>query len=134
MRRTAQTAFTLIEVMIAILFVSIAFFGYVALHARLLHSGQQLEEREIARGGSAFIEAVEVARISLGFERSVRQVPYRPTFDGGELYEIDTVQDDWSADLWKTIYLPELHPGIDRAYELSPTHRRTPYRYSWDST
>lgn len=134
MRRPGQIAFSLIEVMIAILFVSIAFFGYVALHSRLLHSGQQLEEREIARSGSAFIEAVEVARISLGYERSVRQVPYRAAFEGGGLYEIDTVQDERSADHWKTIYPPDLHPSIERAYELSPTHRETPYGYSWEST
>jgi len=38
-RNKTYRAFTLIEILLAILFVSIGFFGYVALHSRLLYSG-----------------------------------------------------------------------------------------------
>lgn len=48
-RLETRGAFTLAEVMIAILFISIAFFGYMSLHIRLMHSGQKLELRQQAR-------------------------------------------------------------------------------------
>ncbi len=35
--------------MVAILFISIAFFGYMSLHIRLLHSGRKLELRQTHR-------------------------------------------------------------------------------------
>lgn len=44
-----RRAFTLAEVMVAILFISIAFFGYMSLHIRLMHSGQKLEQRQVHR-------------------------------------------------------------------------------------
>ena len=36
-RTRPRHAFSLIELMIAMVFLVIAFFGYVALHARILH-------------------------------------------------------------------------------------------------
>ncbi len=41
-----RRGFTLAEVLIAILFVSIALFGYVGLHIRLLYSGEKIQDRE----------------------------------------------------------------------------------------
>ncbi|MBN9418176.1 MAG: prepilin-type N-terminal cleavage/methylation domain-containing protein [Candidatus Eremiobacteraeota bacterium] len=41
--------FTLAEVMVAMLFVSIALFGYVALHLRILHSASTLQLRHSIR-------------------------------------------------------------------------------------
>lgn len=37
------------EVMLAMLFISIAFFGYMSLHIRLMHSGSKLELRQVHR-------------------------------------------------------------------------------------
>lgn len=42
-------AFTLAEVMVAMLFVSIALFGYVALHLRIIHSASTLHLRHAIR-------------------------------------------------------------------------------------
>lgn len=38
--------FTLAEVMVAILFLSIAMFGYFALHLRIIHSATTLDQRQ----------------------------------------------------------------------------------------
>ncbi|MEW6278561.1 MAG: hypothetical protein AB1758_08075 [Candidatus Eremiobacterota bacterium] len=38
--------FSLAEAMVAMLFLSIALFGYVSLHIRLIHSGHKLEVRQ----------------------------------------------------------------------------------------
>lgn len=45
----ARRGFTLAEVMVAMLFVSIALFGYVALHLRILHSASTLQLRHSIR-------------------------------------------------------------------------------------
>lgn len=42
----SRRGFTLAEAMIAILFICIAFFAYVSLHIRLIHSNAKLEIRE----------------------------------------------------------------------------------------
>jgi hypothetical protein len=44
-----RRAFTLAEVMIAMLFVSIAMFGYIALHMRIIHSSTTLQQRNAVR-------------------------------------------------------------------------------------
>lgn len=44
-----RRGFTLAEVMVAILFVSIAMFGYFALHLRIIHSASTLEQRQAMR-------------------------------------------------------------------------------------
>jgi Tfp pilus assembly protein PilV len=43
--RKAQ-GFTLAEAMLAIMFISIALFGYVSLHIRIIYSGTKLESRQ----------------------------------------------------------------------------------------
>lgn len=47
MRRTR--GFTLAEVMVAMLFVSIAMFGYISLHMRIIHSSITLQKRQSIR-------------------------------------------------------------------------------------
>lgn len=44
-----RRGFTLAECMVALLFVSIAFFGYASLHIRLIHSSSRVEERQTHR-------------------------------------------------------------------------------------
>jgi prepilin-type N-terminal cleavage/methylation domain-containing protein len=41
-----RRGFTLAEVMVAILFLSIAMFGYFALHLRIIHSATTLDQRQ----------------------------------------------------------------------------------------
>ena len=69
MKRTS--GYSIVEILIAIVFITIGFFGYVALHARLLHSGQKLEEKEVVRAGTDYFEALDVGRALIGFETSV---------------------------------------------------------------
>ncbi len=71
MKRCSNSGFSLVELMIAILFVSIGFFGYVALHARLLHSGQRLEERERIRSITDLVEGIETTRATRGYDTSI---------------------------------------------------------------
>lgn len=59
--RVGKIGFTLAEVMVAILFLSIAMFGYFALHLRIIHSSFTLDQRqnmrrhvEIAAAGTLF--------------------------------------------------------------------------------
>ena len=42
-------AFTLAELMVAIAFISIALFGYISLHLRIIHSSLRLEQHEEIR-------------------------------------------------------------------------------------
>lgn len=48
-RHMSRRGFTLAEVMVAMLFVSIALFGYIALHMRILHSASTLQLRHSIR-------------------------------------------------------------------------------------
>ena len=66
-------AFSLAEVMIAILFISIALFGYVALHSRLLYSGRRLEDLEVKRNRIATISAVDQVRARKGVSTGALQ-------------------------------------------------------------
>jgi Tfp pilus assembly protein PilV len=117
--------------MIAIVFISIGFFGYVALHSRILHSGQRLEEREVIRSGTDLLEAIEVGRISLGSGASVNgdAFPNRSGMDG--LYSISTNVEGKDTS-WKQHLPPEYHPGLDETMETSPTMMAEPHKYSWD--
>lgn len=58
--------FSLGEVLLAILFLSIAFFGYVALHQRLIYSSWRLEQRQSPReeARQELMTRLEAARIA----------------------------------------------------------------------
>lgn len=68
----SSLGFSLLELMLAILFISIALFGYVALHTRILHSGTRLQEREIARRTVANVWAIDQVRLINGLHSGVR--------------------------------------------------------------
>lgn len=116
--------------MIAVLFISIGFFGYVALHARILHSGQRLEEKEIVRSGTDLLEAIEVARITWGVNRSVSGEEY---FVGGKtlrLFHADTALEGRNREWVEN--LPELYrSGLEDTMQTSPSMYLAPYRYGW---
>ncbi len=125
-----RRGFTLIEIMIAVLFLSIGFFGYVALHSRILHSGQRLEEREVIRAATDMFESIEVARVTLGFTLSINGQRY-PTATGfPDLHPIST--DATAGDPeWLENFPPEYHAGMEETMELAPVMFSKPYKYSW---
>ena len=125
-----KAAFSLVEIMIAILFISIGFFGYVALHARILHSGQRLEEKEIVRSGTDFMEAIEVARITWGVNRSVSGEEYFVDRKTIRLFHADTALEGRNREWVES--LPELYrPGLEETMQISPSMYFAPYRYGW---
>ncbi|MEW6278207.1 MAG: prepilin-type N-terminal cleavage/methylation domain-containing protein, partial [Candidatus Eremiobacterota bacterium] len=56
--------FTLAECMVAIMFISIALFGYVSLHIRLIHSGHKLQVKMVHQEAARFrlVEALSKLR------------------------------------------------------------------------
>ena len=128
--RKSKLAFSLIEVMIAVLFITIGFFGYVALHSRILHSGQRLEEREVIRAGTDFYEAIEIARITLGSQNSIsgQLYPVSDTVTG--LHPIST-QLEGRDTTWRLQYPAAYHPGLEETMETEATMLSKPYEYTW---
>lgn len=107
MRRAA--GFSLGEVLLAILFLSISFFGYVALHQRLIYSGWRLEQRQSPREEAresltlrleaarvaAYTDAAPVPGVSPGLQllrvEKVWQLPSRQGQDPEQhRYTLDT--------------------------------------------
>ena len=124
-------AFSLIEVMIAVLFITIGFFGYVALHSRILHSGQRLEEREVIRAGTDFYEAIEIGRMTLGSRNSISGQAYPVSPVVSNLHPIST-QLEGQDSSWALNYPPEFHPGLEETMETSPTMLSKPHEYTWE--
>ena len=116
--------------MIAVLFISIGFFGYVALHSRLLHSGQRLEEKESVRAGTDYFEGVETGRLLLGKKTSLTKEPFQQDTNLESLYAIKT--DLESRDnQWLQAIPPEYREHLAETMELGPTVIADPYSYSW---
>lgn len=126
-----RPAFSLIEVMIAVLFITIGFFGYVALHSRILHSGQRLEEREVIRAGTDFYEAIEIARITLGSKNSISGQAYPVSTVVTNLHPIST-QLEGRDTSWVLNYPPEFHSGLEETMETGPNMLSKPHEYTWD--
>lgn len=129
-RSASWAGFTLIEIMIAVLFLSIGFFGYVALHSRILHSGQKLEEREVIRAATDMFEALEVARVTLGFSKSInaQDYPVQPGFPDLHPLSTDASAGDMS---WLLNFPKEYHAGMEETMELAPVIFAKPFVYSW---
>jgi len=125
-----RRAFSLVEIMIAILFVSIAFFGYVALHSRLLHSGQKLEEREKIRASTSLYESLEVSRLMLGKNSSVSGQPHTPVGGVPNLYQLNTAVNPGNA-AWLTAYPGEYLTNMTETTDMRPNIPKSPFRYSW---
>lgn len=95
--RRKTTGFTLVELLIAVLFVSIALFGYIALQIRLIDSNEKLVSKQ-----TALQEAeVKLAQSVSGFRRdAVSGFPtLSPTVaettwtdrNGTHTYQVDTL-------------------------------------------
>lgn len=126
-------AFSLVELMIAMVFIVIAFFGYVALHARILHSGQRLEEREVVRSATDFYSGLLVARAMLGMSKGPDGKPFQGISEVPGMVRLDTTQPqslDW---LTANIGMPKgFSDGMDELMQLSPEILTTPYTYRWE--
>ncbi len=130
-RNKTYRAFTLIEILLAILFVSIGFFGYVALHSRLLYSGQKLEQKETVRAATDFIEAVDFTRALLGTQDSIDKVDFRKDVLVPNLVYIST--DPQQRDMsWLSNYPDILPEGAKQALPLRVTVYQKPFIQRWN--
>lgn len=130
--RIGSKAFSLIELMIAMVFLVIAFFGYVALHARILHSGQRLEEKETIRSATDFYSGMLVSRAMLGIAAGPDGKPFSTIPEMPGMFQIDTTKPLNLGWLTESILMPkEFARGMDETMQLSPEILATPYTYSW---
>ncbi len=129
---TKPFAFSLVELMIAVVFIVIAFFGYVALHSRILHSGQRLEEKEVVRAATDYYSAILVNRAMEGAASGPDGSPYFPVPEISNLQRISTLPTghlEWLTMNWK---VPKAyHKGMDQTMQLSPEILASPYEYQW---
>jgi len=129
-RSRESSAYSLVEIMIAIVFISIGFFGYVALHSRILHSGQRLEEREVIRAGTDYFEALEVGRVMLGFSTSMTTESFQERSGMEGLYSVRTDLEGRDRGFIQNIP-PVFVPGLEETMETSPVMMSKPYEYKW---
>ena len=97
MRRGQAQGFTIAEVLVALLFVSIALFGYIALQIRLIDSNEKL----VAKQGALGQAEVQLAQSVTSFRRATEkgQPRLHPTVaegtwhdrTGEHRYEVDTL-------------------------------------------
>ena len=125
-----EYAFTLIEIMVAIVFISIGFFGYVALHSRLLHSGQRLEEREEIRSGTDFYESVEVSRALKGLPDSITGSTF--TVDQAVPSLVRIPIGECPNCSWSELYPEEYRTGVDKAMRMDVVVYRNPFELGWN--
>lgn len=128
-----KSAFSLIELLIAIVFLMIAFFGYVALHARILHSGQRLEEKEKIRSATDFYSAMLVSRAMLGINAGPDGKAFQVVATVPRMVRLDTSKPlhiSWLTENMK--YPKQYAEGMDQPMQLSPEVMNAPYTYKWD--
>lgn len=123
-------AFTLMELMVAITFISIGFFGYVALHARLLHSGQRLEEKEKTRAATDFFETLNFTRAMLDYTEALNGHPYEVDPQVSRILWVTT--DMKGGDTrWQEHYAPEQIRDMDKVMIRRSAVYRQPFTYKW---
>lgn len=129
-RVLAPRAFSIVELMIAIVFICIAFFGYVALHARLLHSGQRLEEREQIRSVTDFMEAVNYARAVSQMDNAINLTPMQTDLQSSRVVWFSTDMRGGDA-RWRESYPTDATARLDDVMVRRSAACKTPYSYSW---
>ena len=127
MRRAS--GFSLVELMVAMVFVCIAFFGYVALHSRLLHSGQRLEGRETGRSATDFYFALLSSRLAAGVAEYPDGRPMLADPEVPGLYRVSTAPPTDTG--WLRDYPAELGEGFSEAEELDAQLMLYPYDHEW---
>lgn len=131
-RPRPANAFSLIELMIAVVFLVIAFFGYVALHARILHSGQRLEEKEVVRSATDFYAALLTSRAMLGMNTGPDGKAFAPVPELPQMVRLETSPPahlEWLQE--SAPDGPTYAEGLRDTMELAPRVRSQPYLYSW---
>ena len=118
------------ELLFAITFICIGFFGYVALHARLLHSGQRLEERERTRSVTDFTEALNVTRGMLDFPQGINSQPFEIDPQVSRVVWVSTDVRNWDT-RWQAYYAPEQVRDLDRVMVRKSAAYRRPFTYKW---
>jgi hypothetical protein len=119
--------------MIAIVFLVIAFFGYVALHARILHSGQRLEERETIRSATDFYAGMLIARAMLGMDKGPDGKAFANVPEMPRMVAIDTTEPYSLSWLTENMAMPdEFSKGMEQTMQLSPEILATPYKHTWE--
>lgn len=83
-----RRGFTLAEVMVAMLFVSIAMFGYISLHMRIIHSSITLQKRHSIRRKVDLHSGLLMAQMNSGFSKAPDGV--QPLFVFPEFKEMFT--------------------------------------------
>lgn len=124
-----RRGFTLAEVMVAILFVSIALFGYMSLHMRIIHSATTLQQRHAIRRKVNLQSALLVAKARWG-SKDLDHMGSYPLF---------------VTRLTENFLSPYLHPGgddrsaeyqasLERNVEMAPLPaEHLQVRVSWDN-
>ena len=130
LRDKPRTAFSLVEILVAIVFISIGFFGYVALHGRLLHSGQQLEKREVIRSSTDFFEGLEVTRSLLGYAKSIDGTEYPHDLVLRNLVTVSTDSKNRNMS-WLEHYPEDFHHGINDSIPMKLKVYQNPFRNKW---
>lgn len=131
-RPKTTSAFSLIELMIATVFLVIAFFGYVALHSRILHSGQRLEEKEVIRAATDYYSGILVSRAIKGGSGGPDGTPFVPLEEVPNTFIIDTTPTGQLHWLTENHAIPKAyHKGMDETMQLSPIIVNRPYEYGW---
>ncbi|MBS2036740.1 prepilin-type N-terminal cleavage/methylation domain-containing protein [bacterium] len=120
--------FTLAEVMVAILFLSIAMFGYFALHLRIIHSSTTLDQRQGMR------RHVERAAWVSHYGPSppvVGIAPLIPPVQAALVYAADP-NDDYTGNVTTTAQANP--PGLYRIeYDIFWTNKHGPQSYVLDT-
>jgi Tfp pilus assembly protein PilV len=129
-KRLPVTAFSLVELMVAITFICIGFFGYVALHARLLHSGQRLEEREKTRAITDFMEAVNFTRATMDISNALNLTAFEVDPQVSRVLWVTTDMRGGDS-RWKEFYAPEQVRDLDRVMVRKSATYRQPFTYKW---
>lgn len=131
-RPYTASAFSLIELMIAMVFLVIAFFGYVALHSRILHSGQQLEKKEVIRAATDYYSGILVSRAIKGGSVGPDGTAFEPLEELPNAFIIDTTPTGNLTWLTENQAVPKpYHKGMDETMQLSPIIVNKPYEYDW---
>ena len=118
--------------MIAMVFLVIAFFGYVALHSRILHSGQRLEEKEVIRAATDYYSGILVSRAIKGGSGGPDGTSFVPFEQVPDTFVIDTTPTGQLHWLTENTSVPKsYHKGMDETMQLSPIIVNKPYEYDW---
>lgn len=128
MKPVLKRGFTLAEVMIAILFLSIAMFGYFALHLRIIHSASTLDQRQAMR------RHLERAAVTVHYGPSPPQTgvfPIQPNIQVTNVYAPDL---NTAYDGNVTVTVQASPPGLYRAeYSINWENKHGRQNYLIDS-